>query len=141
KKFDETSVLSGKTVEDLKKNGSVKKSATKKPVSKPKVSKGSKADFPAPFSPMLAKLSKTPFSDPDWVFEAKYDGYRCLVFKEKDQLKLYSRNGNLLNEKFKDLVEAAATIPGDFVADSEIIVRSEERRVGKEGTSRRRADH
>lgn len=122
KKFDETSVLSGKTVEDLKKNGSVKKSATKKPVSKPKVSKGSKADFPAPFSPMLAKLSKTPFSDPDWVFEAKYDGYRCLVFKEKDQLKLYSRNGNLLNEKFKDLVEAAATIPGDFVADSEIIV-------------------
>ncbi len=122
KTFDETSVLSGKTIEDLKKNGSVKKSATKKPVSKPKVSKGSKADFPAPFSPMLAKLSKTPFSDPDWVFEAKYDGYRCLVFKEKDQVKLYSRNGNLLNEKFKDLVEAAATIPGDFVADSEIIV-------------------
>ena len=122
KTFDETSVLSGKTVEDLKKNESVKKPSAKKSTAKPKSGKGSKADFPAPFSPMLAKLSKTPFSDSDWIFEAKYDGYRCLVFKEKDQVKLYSRNGHLLNDKFSDLADAAATIPGDFVADSEIIV-------------------
>ena len=36
--------------------------------------------FPSRLSPMLARLVDEPFSNPDWLFEAKLDGFRFLVF-------------------------------------------------------------
>lgn len=42
---------------------------------------------------MLATVRKTPFNDPDWLFEWKYDGFRCLVRKRGDRVELLSRNG------------------------------------------------
>lgn len=41
---------------------------------------------PAWWNPMLATLTREPFSDPDWFFEAKLDGIRCLTFRKGNQM-------------------------------------------------------
>jgi len=71
---------------------------------------------------MLATLHPRPFSDPDWLFELKYDGFRCLVVKENEHVKLWSRNGNLFNGSFPEVVRALESVPGDFVWDAELTV-------------------
>ncbi|KAA1013226.1 DNA ligase [Paraburkholderia panacisoli] len=73
---------------------------------------------------MLATLRSRPFSDPDWLFEWKYDGYRCLVRKTGDHVELISRIGNPLNVSFTDIVQAVAAVPGDFVWDTELAIGS-----------------
>jgi bifunctional non-homologous end joining protein LigD len=70
-----------------------------------------------------ATLRRSPFSDPDWLFEWKYDGYRCLVRKSRE-VELISRNGNLLNASFPDIVQAVEAVPGEFVWDAELCVGS-----------------
>lgn len=74
---------------------------------------------------MLATLHRQPFSDPDWLFELKYDGFRCLIVKAGEDVKLWSRNGNLFNGSFPDVVAAVAEVPGDFVWDAELTVDDE----------------
>jgi bifunctional non-homologous end joining protein LigD len=71
---------------------------------------------------MLATLRTRPFSDPAWVFEWKYDGYRCLVRKHDDRVDLISREGNSLNRSFSDVVTAVAQVAGNFVWDAELTV-------------------
>lgn len=71
---------------------------------------------------MLATLNKHPISGDDWLFELKYDGFRCLVRKAGKRVGLVSRPGNLLNASFPDVVEAVAALPRDFVLDSELTV-------------------
>jgi bifunctional non-homologous end joining protein LigD len=71
---------------------------------------------------MLATLHPRPFSDPDWLFELKYDGFRCLIVKAGDDVKLWSRNGNLFNGSFPEVVRAVEGVPGDFVWDAELTV-------------------
>jgi bifunctional non-homologous end joining protein LigD len=71
---------------------------------------------------MLATLHKRPFSDPEWLFEIKYDGFRCLIRKVGEHVDLISRNGNLFNGSFPEIVEAVSAIPGDFAWDAELTV-------------------
>lgn len=40
-----------------------------------------KRNHPGWMEPMLATLAHDPFSDPDWIFERKLDGERCLAFR------------------------------------------------------------
>jgi bifunctional non-homologous end joining protein LigD len=73
--------------------------------------------------PMLATLTEKRFSDPDWIYEEKFDGIRCLAYKKKGQVFLYSRNHKLLNSAFPELVEKVKTISKeDFIIDGEIVV-------------------
>jgi bifunctional non-homologous end joining protein LigD len=72
---------------------------------------------------MLATLAKRPFSEKGWLYELKYDGYRCLVRKAASgNVDLVSRAGNRLNSSFPDVVEAVAAMHGDFVVDAELTV-------------------
>jgi bifunctional non-homologous end joining protein LigD len=71
---------------------------------------------------MLATLHRRPFNDPDWLFEWKYDGYRCLVRKAGGLVELLTRNGNSLNASFPDVEQAVAEVPGSFTWDSELTV-------------------
>src|SRR5258707_1142445 len=52
----------------------------------------------------------------------KYDGFRCLVRKHNERVELVSRPGNSLNRSFPDIVEAVATVPGNFVWDAKLTV-------------------
>lgn len=74
----------------------------------------------------LALLSAgKPFSAPGWVFELKYDGFRCLALKDGDQVRLLSRNGRDMAAAFPELVADLQTIQTDFAIDGELVILDE----------------
>jgi len=73
-------------------------------------------------NPMLATLSHQPFSEPDWLFEPKLDGIRCLAFRKGRHIELFSRNQLSLNGGFPTLIPALqAQAAPDFIVDGEIV--------------------
>jgi bifunctional non-homologous end joining protein LigD len=73
-------------------------------------------------APMKAVLSDKPFSDPDWIFERKLDGIRCLAIKDTHGVSLMSRTARRMNHEFPELVRALEQEPSDdFIADGEIV--------------------
>jgi len=72
--------------------------------------------------PMLATLTDERFSSPDWVFERKLDGERCLVFRRKSRLRILSRNQQSLSDTYPELVKPLLQQPNDhYIADGEIV--------------------
>jgi DNA ligase D-like protein (predicted ligase) len=72
--------------------------------------------------PMKAVLADTPFSDPDWIFERKLDGIRCLAIRDGSGVSLMSRTARRMNDQFPELVEALEREPSrDFILDGEIV--------------------
>jgi len=72
--------------------------------------------------PMLATLTDERFSAPDWIFERKLDGERCLVFRRKSRLHILSRNQQDLNDTYPELVDMLKAQPSDhYIADGEIV--------------------
>jgi DNA ligase D-like protein (predicted ligase) len=55
---------------------------------------------------MKAVLTDERFTDPDWVFERKLDGIRCIAIKAERRVQLLSRNHLSLNARFPEIVEA-----------------------------------
>jgi bifunctional non-homologous end joining protein LigD len=73
-------------------------------------------------APSLATLTDRRFSDPEWIFERKLDGVRCLVFRRGGGVSLMSRNRKTLGNHYPELVEAVAEQRTDrFIADGEIV--------------------
>jgi bifunctional non-homologous end joining protein LigD len=71
---------------------------------------------------MKAVLSDEPFSDPNWIFERKLDGVRCLAFRESRGVRLVSRTGRDMSGSYPELVEALERERcDDFVVDGEIV--------------------
>lgn len=82
-----------------------------------------------PILPMLAKLARTIPTDPDLLYEPKWDGFRCIVFRDGDQIELASRNQRPFNRYFPELLAPlAAALPDRCVVDGEIVVPSSEGR-------------
>jgi bifunctional non-homologous end joining protein LigD len=72
--------------------------------------------------PMKAVLADKPFSDPNWIFERKLDGIRCLAIKDASGVRLMSRTGRLMNQEYPAVVKALESEPSqEFVADGEIV--------------------
>ena len=72
--------------------------------------------------PMLATLSSEHFFDAGWIYEPKLDGIRCLAFKRGGEVELYSRNRNMLNARFPEVVEALREqLAGAFILDGEVV--------------------
>jgi ATP-dependent DNA ligase len=58
-----------------------------------------------------------------WQYEPKWDGFRCLVFRDGRRIQLQSKSGQPLARYFPELVEAVAAIRSQqFVLDSEIVI-------------------
>ena len=73
-------------------------------------------------APTLATLTEKRFSDPHWIFERKFDGMRCLAFRDGDRVRLLSRNRQPLNGTYPELVDAfAAQHTTRFVVDGEVV--------------------
>ncbi|KIQ65635.1 ATP-dependent DNA ligase [Kitasatospora griseola] len=74
-----------------------------------------------PVSPMLAKaVAAIP---PDMQYEAKWDGFRAIVFRDGDEIELGSRTGKPLTRYFPEVVEAVREqLPQRCVVDGEIVV-------------------
>ncbi|OBH21076.1 ATP-dependent DNA ligase [Mycobacterium sp. E3247] len=73
-------------------------------------------------SPTLATLTDKRFSDPNWIFERKFDGMRCLAFRDDGRVRLLSRNRQPLNGTYPELVDAVtAQHSTRFVLDGEVV--------------------
>jgi ATP-dependent DNA ligase len=60
---------------------------------------------------------------PDWQYEPKWDGFRCLLSREADKIDLRSKSGENLARYFPELVSAALKLKAkQFVLDGEIVV-------------------
>ena len=75
--------------------------------------------MPSWLEPMAATLTQDRFGGDDWLFERKYDGIRLIAFKQKDDVRLYSRNR--LPQDLPNIRHAIATLPvEDAILDGEI---------------------
>lgn len=73
-------------------------------------------------APMLATLTDERFSREGWLFEPKWDGERCLVFRRGRELRLFSRNRKRLNDKYPEITAAFhRQKTASFIADGEIV--------------------
>ncbi|WP_405591945.1 ATP-dependent DNA ligase [Streptomyces sp. NBC_01190] len=79
-----------------------------------------------PVRPMLAKAAKA--IPPGMQYEAKWDGFRAIVFRDGDEIELGSRSGKPLTRYFPEVVAALRDrIPGRCVLDGEIVIAREGR--------------
>lgn len=84
------------------------------------------APFPSAVEPMLPTLVKAPFSNPDWVFEPKWDGYRAICFVRDGDVRLVSKRRNDLTAKFPSLRSLAESVKAkSAVMDGEIVALDE----------------
>ena len=78
--------------------------------------------IPFRLSPMLATLAAAPFSNPDWIFEEKYDGVRMWAYKEGNKVSLISRNGIDRTSRYPSIANEVKTLKHNTLAlDGEII--------------------
>jgi len=79
-----------------------------------------------PFPPMEARSVAGIPTGPEWQYEPKWDGFRCLVFRDRRKVELQSKAGQPLTRYFPDLVEAVLAVKAEkFVLDGEILVPSD----------------
>jgi bifunctional non-homologous end joining protein LigD len=72
--------------------------------------------------PELATLTRDRFFDPAWMYERKFDGERCLAYRDGDGVALMTRNQQRVNSTYPELVTAlAAQQAADFVIDGEVV--------------------
>jgi ATP-dependent DNA ligase len=76
-----------------------------------------------PVLPMLAKRVGELPAGGTWIFEPKWDGFRALVFRERDEILLQSRDEKSLNRYFPELLEPLCSqLPARCVLDGEIVI-------------------
>jgi ATP-dependent DNA ligase len=76
-----------------------------------------------PFLPMEAKSVGTIPTGPEWQYEPKWDGFRCVAFRDGSTVELQSKAGQTLTRYFPELVAALLKLKArKFVLDGEIIV-------------------
>jgi ATP-dependent DNA ligase len=72
---------------------------------------------------MEAKLVDDLPTGDDWQYEPKWDGFRCLAFRDGDRIDLVSKAGKPLTRYFPDLVAALGHVKARrFVVDGEIVI-------------------
>ena len=143
--FNETSVVSGRTVEEVrdgvtvsaKLRGALGESASlgvgestrgRQPATSP-----TRLD-PRDVDVQLAEPAKEAFTRDGWIFELKLDGYRILASKVGGEPLLLTRNGNDYTEIFPEVARAIRALPiDDIIVDGEVVVLDDE---GKPSFSR-----
>jgi bifunctional non-homologous end joining protein LigD len=78
--------------------------------------------MPKRVSPMLATLTEKPFTDPDWYFEPKLDGYRIISFINNSQSVLQSRHFQNYSDRFPGISKELASQPvHQAIFDGELV--------------------
>jgi bifunctional non-homologous end joining protein LigD len=107
--------------------GTKKKSAARPPKIKLDLKP---APWPGEFKPELATLVNKPPLGDAWLHEIKFDGYRFVCLKKKNQVKLISRNGNDWTSKFPSVVAELQELPVEnIILDGEIVVLDKNQRT------------
>ena len=75
---------------------------------------------------MLAETRDAPFSDPGWLFELKYDGFRVIAAREDEEPRLLYRKGGDATAVFPEVARAVAALPfAHVVMDGEVVCLDE----------------
>ncbi|HEY2364226.1 MAG TPA: ATP-dependent DNA ligase [Candidatus Angelobacter sp.] len=78
-----------------------------------------------PYPPAEAKSVDSLPHESGWLYEPKWDGFRCLAFRQGDEVILQSKAGQPLGRYFPEIVAALLALPmRKFVLDGEIVIRS-----------------
>ena len=93
---------------------------------KRKIPDAPRTKMPAGIRPMLATLVDEPFSDSEWQFELKLDGYRTLAYLLNGNVDLRSRKNNSFNKQFDTILKALKEWNINAVIDGEVVVLNEE---------------
>src|SRR6266700_318238 len=109
------SVLTGRTIEEIKEELPPKRKPSL--IQAAELQGARKAAMPSRVEPMLATLAEHPFSDPNWLFEIKWDGVRAVARIEDGALALRSRTGVDITRRYPEL----ASLPEAFAARQAIV--------------------
>src|SRR5882762_4972410 len=109
------SALTGRTIEEIKEELPPKRSPTL--IQASELQGARKGAMPSRVEPMLATLADRPFSDPNWLFEIKWDGVRALARIENGALTLRSRTGVDIAKRYPEL----ASLPDALAARQAIL--------------------
>jgi ATP-dependent DNA ligase len=78
-----------------------------------------------PYPPAEAKTAKEIPHGLGWLYEPKWDGFRCLAFRRDDEIVLQSKAGQPLTRYFPEIAAALRALPArKFSLDGEIVIRS-----------------
>lgn len=79
--------------------------------------------LPRKYPPMEARLVDELPTGKEWQYEPKWDGFRCVAFRDGDSVDLMSKAGKPLARYFPDIVEAMRAVKATrFVLDGEIVI-------------------
>jgi bifunctional non-homologous end joining protein LigD len=100
---------------------------TRKAIFNPEELPGAKkAPMPDQLPVALATLADKPFSNPDWLFEIKWDGERALSFVRDGEVELRSRSGREITQEYPELKELPKRLNArKAILDGEIVVLDE----------------
>jgi bifunctional non-homologous end joining protein LigD len=118
-------VLSRRTAFFSRQDMAIKKTSTKKSRNArlgALCSTAQAASMPAVIHPMLATLVDDPFSDPEWIFETKWDGFRSVCFVKNGNSQFVSRNQIDMTPQYPELAAVAKQIDAkEAILDGEIV--------------------
>src|SRR5438552_3631211 len=114
------SALTGRTLEEIKEELPPKRKPI--PIQATELQSARKSAMPARVEPMLATLADRPFSDPNWLFEIKWDGVRALARIENGDLTLRSRNSIDITQRYPEMASLPTALAArDAILDGEIV--------------------
>ena len=79
--------------------------------------------------PMYALAVRKLPEGEDWLYEIKFDGYRCLAGKGAGVVSLWSRRDNDFTSQFPAIAKACEALPADTLVDGEIVAIDSEGRI------------
>ncbi|MGC3997603.1 MAG: DNA ligase D [Anaeromyxobacter sp.] len=117
--LDETSVLSGRTLEEVAAGTGRAEAAVAEAV---RLGAPARAPGARELAPMLAERRDAPFDGQGWLFELKYDGYRLLARRSGAEVSLRYRSGADATALFPEVALALSRLPVDAALDGEVVV-------------------
>lgn len=73
-------------------------------------------------SPMLIAQQRETFDNPDWIYELKLDGFRCLAYTDKEKVDFRNKRNMQVLSKFPELKEVFRNVRERCILDGEIVV-------------------
>ena len=114
------SVLTGRTLQEIKEESPPKREAS--PLQPGELEGARKSAMPVRLEPMLTTVGDGAFSDPNWLFEIKWDGVRALAWVHNGKLTLRARHGADITRRYPELAALPETLTArESVLDGEIV--------------------
>jgi len=114
------SALTGRTLAEIAEQAPPKREPV--PIRAAEVHGARKSSMPSRAEPMLATLAEQPFSDPNWLFEIKWDGVRAMAWIANGKVTLRSRNNIDITSRYPELGALPRALAArEAVLDGEIV--------------------